>query len=68
MHVGVMLVTFPGSSEGRRRAGPTPGWRSWVAPVASASTPVPGGVGAMTVARLLSSTLPPFERSSALSS
>jgi len=38
------------------------------APVASAIAPVPGGVGAMTVARLLNTTLRAFERTSAISS
>lgn len=39
-----------------------------VTPVASMITPLPGGVGAMTVAMLLKSTLQAFERSSAISS
>jgi methylenetetrahydrofolate dehydrogenase (NADP+)/methenyltetrahydrofolate cyclohydrolase len=37
-------------------------------PVAAAITPVPGGVGPMTVAMLLRNTLRAFERSSAISS
>jgi methylenetetrahydrofolate dehydrogenase (NADP+)/methenyltetrahydrofolate cyclohydrolase len=38
------------------------------APGASTITPVPGGVGAMTVALLLNTTLRAFERTSAISS
>jgi len=38
-----------------------------VAPVASAITPVPGGVGAMTVAMLLNTTLRTFKAPSAIS-
>jgi len=64
--VGINRVTDPGSPKGYRIVGDVDFER--VAPKCAAITPVPGGVGAMTVTMLLSNTLLAAQRMSRVTS
>ncbi|MBO8092615.1 MAG: bifunctional methylenetetrahydrofolate dehydrogenase/methenyltetrahydrofolate cyclohydrolase FolD [Prosthecochloris sp.] len=62
--VGINRIEDPSRKSGYRLAGDVD--YKHVAPVASAITPVPGGVGPMTIAMLLKNTLQSFMRANGL--
>ena len=62
--VGINRIDDPSAKNGSRLVGDVD--FDGVAAVASAMTPVPGGVGPMTIAMLLKNTLQSFERSNGL--
>ncbi|ARM30880.1 bifunctional methylenetetrahydrofolate dehydrogenase/methenyltetrahydrofolate cyclohydrolase FolD [Prosthecochloris sp. HL-130-GSB] len=62
--VGINRIEDPSRKSGYRLAGDVD--YEHVAPVASAITPVPGGVGPMTIAMLLKNTLQSFMRANGL--
>jgi methylenetetrahydrofolate dehydrogenase (NADP+)/methenyltetrahydrofolate cyclohydrolase len=63
--VGINQVDDPTKKSGKRLVGDVE--FEGVSKIASAITPVPGGVGPMTIAMLLTNTLKAFERQNCLS-
>lgn len=62
--VGINRIDDPTTKSGSRLVGDVD--YDGIAPIASAMTPVPGGVGPMTIAMLLKNTLQSFERANGL--